>query len=250
MKRWFAALCALALSATAFADAKPAQNPIKTLKVVSEYWPGHTNLDGSGLAFELLRRVFEPSGYAVRTQNMPYTRSVGLVQRGEADAFVGSYYLEVPDVLYPHWSYDKDEIYALGLADQPPLTLDTVNQYRLGWARGYSYQKYLPKAHDFREIYRRGGILGMLDKHHIDYFIDASSEVAAVLKSSEQPERYRAEFLIGLPLYIGFVNSPRGRELAELYDKRMTELIKSSALKAIFTRWDQPYPFDQDKERR
>lgn len=85
--RIFAPLLALLLGA---ASAQAAPVPVPLL-LVSEEWTDYTNADGSGLAWDILRRVFEPSGYKVKTRTEPYSRAVGLVQRGEADVWVGSY---------------------------------------------------------------------------------------------------------------------------------------------------------------
>lgn len=88
----------------------------KQIHLVSEEWLDYTNADGTGVAWDVLRKVFEPAGVKVVTQSAPYSRAVGLVKRGEADAWVGSYKEENDDNLYPRWHFDMDHIYALGLA--------------------------------------------------------------------------------------------------------------------------------------
>lgn len=218
--------------------------------LVSEYWAGHTNRDGSGLAWEIMRQVFEPAGVKVDYGSVPYTRSVGLVQRGEADAWLGSYRNEVSEnIVYPRWPYDADRIAALGLADQPVPTLRDLGRYRLAWMRGYGFQKYLPGPLDFQEIERRSGILSMLERGHADFYIDAITEASDVQASGPQPERFRITALTRLPLYVGFADTARGRALAELYDRRMAELVRDGSLRPIFRRWSQEYPFDEDMER-
>ena len=191
------------------------------------------------------RLVFEPAGVALQIQSVPYTRSIGLVQRGEADAWVGSYLNEVDDgVFYPRLPYDADQIGALGLTEQPLPSLANLGEFRLVWIRGYEYQRYLPNLHDYREVQRRSGILGMLDLGHADFYIDALTEVEELLASTSAPQRYRSTVLTALPLYLGFADNPRGRALAELYDRRMELLLEEDRLREVFVRWQQPYPFD------
>lgn len=120
MGKWWLLLGALTLLPLAQAES------LRTINLVTEQWPGHTNPDGTGLAFDLLRKVYEPEGIELHYRIVPYTRSVGLVQRGEADAFVGAYPNEVPQVLFPRWHYDADQINALGLIDKPVPTLETL----------------------------------------------------------------------------------------------------------------------------
>ena len=130
----------------AYADEAPGK-----VMLASEAWDDYTNADGSGLAWDVLREVFEPAGVKLDIRSEPYTRSIGLAQRGEVDACVGGYRDEVSDLLYPRWNYDTDHIYALGLASNPAPTLETVGNYRLAWVRGYQYQAYLPNVHRYNE---------------------------------------------------------------------------------------------------
>lgn len=215
------------------------------IRLASEVWDGHTEADGTGLGWDILRQVFEPEGVSLQIQSVPYTRSIGLVQRGEADAWVGSYRNEVDrGVFYPRWNYDADQISALGLVGQPRPSLATLGGYRLVWIRGYEYQRYLPNLNHYQEVQRRSGILAMLDRGHADFYIDARTEVDEVLAGAAEPLRYRITDLTRLPLYLGFADNPRGHALAELFDRRMERLVGSGSLRPLFARWRQPYPFD------
>ncbi|AZL72111.1 substrate-binding periplasmic protein [Pseudomonas oryziphila] len=218
------------------------------VRLVSEEWLDYTNADGSGVAWDVLRKVFEPAGVKVVTQSAPYSRAVGLVRRGEADAWVGSYKEENDDNLYPRWHFDMDHIYALGLAGKAQPTPENVGQYRLAWVRGYDYASYLPNVHNFREVQRREGILPMLEHDRVDFYIDAQTEVDYVLGQSSHPERFRSTHVAELPLYLAFTRSEQGKALSALFDKRMAELVRSGELKPIFERWKQPYPFSADSQ--
>lgn len=247
MRAWMLGLLLLGLVGI---SAQASQALPDKVQLVSEYWADYTNRDGSGMAWEIMRKVFEPAGVRVDHRNVPYTRSVGLVQRGEADAWLGSYLGEVEDkVVYPRWPYDADLIAALGLVEQPVPDLHDLKKYRLAWMRGYGFQKYLPGPLNFQEIERRSGILGMLERGHADFYIDAITEATDVQESGPQPERFRITALTRLPLYVGFADTARGRALAELYDRRMAELVRDGSLRPIFRRWSQEYPFDEDMER-
>ncbi|MFJ2364870.1 substrate-binding periplasmic protein [Pseudomonas sp. NPDC087697] len=233
----FAVFCSLARAADV--PATPA-----VIHLASEDWEDYTAADGHGLAWDILRAVFEPAGVKLDFRTVPYTRSVGLVQRREVDALVGVYRDEVGQVLYPHWNFDTDHIYALGLASDPAPTLKSLGRYRLVWVRGYSYERYLPNIHRYNQIERRTGILPMLKQARADFYIDALTEINAVLAAAEDPSQYRRTHLAELPLFLGFADTPQARTLMALYDKRMELLVKSGQLKPIFEHWKQPYPFD------
>lgn len=223
--------------------------PADEIHLVTEVWARHTEADGSGLGWDILRRVYEPAGIRLKIRSMPYTRSIGLVQRGEADAWVGSYAGEVEGTLYPRWHYDADQVSALSRSSTPVPTLASLGQYRLAWMRGYSYQAYLPNLKHFEEIHRRNGILSMLDLGHVDFYIDARTEVDDVLHSAADPSRYRITPLTRLPLYLGFADTERGRRLAGIFDRRMGALVASGELRPLFRRWQQPYAFDKELEK-
>ena len=237
------ALVLLAAGPGVMAQEAPAQ-----VRLVSEAWIDYTNADGTGLAWDVLRKVFEPAGVKVVAQSAPYSRAVGLVKRGEADAWVGSYKDENDDNLYPRWYFDQDHIYALGLVGKPVPTRETLGQYRLAWVRGYDYASYLPNIHNFREIQRREGILPMLEHDRVDFYIDALAEVDYVLGQAPDPARLRRTHVAELPLYLAFARSEQGKALRELFDQRMEVLVRSGELKPIFERWKQPYPFTNDSQ--
>ena len=239
-------LLAMLLSVAPWAVA--AEGPPKQIQLVSEEWIDYTNADGTGVAWDVLRKVFEPAGVKVVTQSAPYSRAVGLVKRGEADAWVGSYKEENGDNLYPRWHFDMDHIYALGLASKPVPTSQNVGKYRLAWVRGYDYGSYLPDVHEFREIQRREGILPMLEHDRVDFYIDSQTEVDYVLNQSSQPERFRRTHVAELPLYLAFARNDQAKALRDLFDKRMAELVRSGELKPIFEHWRQPYPFTADSK--
>lgn len=220
-------------------DSQPDQ-----IHLVSEEWADYTNADGTGVAWDVMRKVFQPAGIEVVPQSAPYSRAIGLVKRGEADAWVGSYKNESEDNLYPRWHFDVDHIYALGLASKPAPTLETIGDYRLAWVRGYAYGKYLPRVREYREIQRREGILPMLEHDRVDFYVDAMTEVDYVIGQSSQPDRFRRTHVVELPMYLAFARSERGEALRDVFDKRMAELVRSGELRPIFERWKQPYPFD------
>lgn len=241
MRKWLLLLAMLAgMPGFVQAQGLPAE-----VRLASEAWQDYTNADGTGVGWDVLRKVFEPAGVKVRVLSAPYTRAIGLVKRGEADAWVGSYHEENSDNLYPRWNFDSDHIYALGLASQAPPTHTNIGQFRLSWVRGYDYQDYLPNVGYYREVQRRDGILPMLERERVDFYIDAQTEVNYVQAQAEHPEKFRSTHVAELPLYLAFGNTPQGQALRELFDKRMDELVPSGALRPIFERWKQPYPFDK-----
>ncbi|VVM79355.1 hypothetical protein PS662_02235 [Pseudomonas fluorescens] len=240
-RRWLAVMVLAMFSSLAQAGEVEATPSV--IYLASEDWEDYTAADGHGLGWDVLREIFEPAGVKLDIRTEPYTRSIGLAQRGEVDACVGGYQDEVSDLLYPYWNFDTDHIYALGLASNPAPTPQTLGNYRLAWVRGYDFQKYLPNVTRYNEVIRRTGILSMLTHNRADYYIDALTEVDYVLRRAKDPSQFQRTHIAELPLYLCFANTPRARKLMALFDLRMSVLVKSGQLKPIFERWKQPYPF-------
>jgi ABC-type amino acid transport substrate-binding protein len=241
VRRWLAVVFAMVCSLAQAGDAAPTPSVIH---LASEEWEDYTAADGHGLGWDVMRAIFEPAGVKLDLRTEPYTRAVGLAQRGEVDACVGSYRDEAGDVLYPRWNYDTDHIYALGLASNPAPNPQTLGNYRLAWVRGYEYQKYLPGVQRYNEVVRRTGILSMLTHNRADFYIDALTEIDYIVKRAKDPAQFRRTHITELPLYLCFANTPKARALMALFDQRMDLLVKNGTLKPIFERWKQPYPFD------
>lgn len=221
----------------AWADAPPSE-----IRVASEVWVNYTQADGRGLAWDLLRALYEPEGVRLVPRSEPYVRSVGLVKRGEVDAWVGSYRGEIDGAIYPHWPYDVDPIGALGRKESPVPTLANLGGFRLAWMRGYAFDRYLDHLRQRNELQRRSSALRMLDSRRIDYFIDARPELEEMLQGKGvDASVYRITDIASIPLYLGFTNNERGRALAQLFDKRMQVLYHSGELERLFARWNWPY---------
>ena len=243
--RWLGMLLGGLLNCTANAleQTLPAE-----IHVASEVWENHSNADGTGLAWDLLRAVFEPAGVKLVGSSEPYTRSVGLAQRGKVDAALGMYRDEVGDLDFPRWPYAADRVVALGLTRLPKPTLQTLANYRLIWVRGYAFQDQLPSVGRYQEVQRRDGIPAMLREGHADFYIDDDAEVDFLLASLEQHADLRVTELQLLPLYLAFARTERGRALKQLYEQRMDVLVRSGSLRAIFNRWKDHYPYDSAQE--
>lgn len=243
--RWLGMLLGGLLSCTANAleQTLPAE-----IHVANEVWENHSNADGTGLAWDLLRAVFEPAGVKLVGSSEPYTRSVGLAQRGKVDAALGMYRDEVGDLDFPRWPYAADRVVALGLTRLPKPTLQTLANYRLIWVRGYAFQDQLHSVGRYQEVQRREGIPAMLREGRADFYIDDDAEVDFLLASLEQPTDLQVTELQLLPLYLAFARTERGRALKQLYEQRMDVLVRSGSLRAIFNRWKDHYPYDSAQE--
>ena len=211
----------------------------------SDTWHDLTREDGSGMYFDLIRAVFEPSGVKVTFRIVPYTRSVALVKAKKTDGWVASFRHEQPFPLYPKWHFDVNRQVAVGLKDGPVkyTGVGSLRGRKVAWLRDFNLDRYISVPMDFEEIDDINGAFPMLTAGRIDYFLGAESDVkdAMALKNID-PGRYRLDFILNLELLVAFADTDRGRYFRDLWDQRMETLHKDPAFLAIYQRYGYPVP--------
>ena len=119
---------------------------LKTLIVASPAWEGYTHEDGSGLYFELLRKIYQPRGIAVETLIVPWKRAKAKILNDQADCMPAAYLTPEDDRwTYPGYPMDVDYTAAVFLRRKVEAWdgLKTLAGKSVVWPRGYNFQNYL-----------------------------------------------------------------------------------------------------------
>lgn len=220
---------------------------ISNIRFVSESWEGITNPDGTGLCWEIFRRIYEPVGITVEFDIMPYARATQRVQNKNADASVGVYQDEYEGALFAKWHYLQDIVFAI-------FKKGTVASWNgeqslrgnVGWIRGYAFNEYLQIPLKFLEVDTRKSGLKMLEAGRLDFFLDTEGELLGALEEEGlDTSAYQIETILTLNVYLAFADNARGKALAQIFDDRMETLVKSGELKPIYEKWNLHYPFEQ-----
>ena len=224
-----------------------AAQEITTIHFVSEEWEGFTNADGTGLYWDIFRRIYEPVGISVTFDIVPYIRATKMVQDQQTDAAAAVYADEFTPALFPKWHFDSEVVSALFKKGKVASWEGEASlSGRLGWIRGYEYDQYLSNTYEFVEVDSRKSAFKMLEFGHLDFFLDAATDLQTAMEKGEvDSEQFQMETVLQLNLYLAFAENDRGRQLMEIFDTRMTELIASGELKPLFAQWDSDYPFEE-----
>ncbi|MBV7298429.1 substrate-binding periplasmic protein [Enterovibrio paralichthyis] len=248
--RRYAVALLLTLTAVTF-PLSAQESPQTVLNVVSESWEDATEKDGSGLYFDIMRRVFEPLGYTIKTTTTTYARSVYLVQSGKMDMFLGSYIDEQEDVLYPFWHFDAEQVSAVYKAGVIPAWEgeQTLKDRTVGWVKGYDYNDYIGTPMNIQEVKTRKQGLSMVFSDRLDVLLDATAELEEEFeKGYVNRKAFVVSHLIDLKLYPAFANTERGKKLRKIYDERIEALLKAGELQPMFEQYEWDYfPFDSEK---
>lgn len=245
MKRFFyLAGCLLYLIS---ADISSQAAEFSNIRFASEAWEGITNPDGTGLCWEVFRRIYEPAGVKVEFDIMPYARATQAVQNKKADASVGVYSNEYDGVLFPQWHYLQDVVLVI-FKKGAVAAWEGEKSLRgnIGWMRGYAFDRYLRNPPAFLEVDTRKSGLKMLEAGRLDFFLDTEGELLGALEEGMiDRSAYRIETISTLNVYLAFADNERGKALLNLFDERMETLVRAGELKPIYDKWNLRYPFEE-----
>jgi len=227
---------------------------IKQISIVSEEWENNTHKDGTGLYWDIIRKVYDIENIKMKIKIVPYARSVHMVKMQKADAWVASYINEEPFPLYPKWHFDADVVSALFKKVKFPdwKGVNSLSNKKVGWIRGYDYNEYIDIKMQVDELNSRKSALGLLVKDRLDVFIDAIVEIKNELENKDLLKKigfkiddYRIEKLLQLNLYLAFINNDRGKQLRSIWDKNFPILLKNGTIKALFDQYKvKKFPFE------
>ena len=228
-------------------------NDLKVITVVSEEWENNTNKDGTGLYWDIFRKVYEMDNIQLNIRIVPYARSVHMVKVKKADAWVASYIDEESFALYPKWHFDADIVSALFRKEKFPewKGIQSLANKTVAWVRGYDYDQYINVKMKIDELNSRDSAIAMLVKNRIEVLLDALVEIQNELKKTEKLQKlgfdmkdYRIEQLLQLNLYLAFVKNERGQKLLDIWDKNFPILLKNGEIKKLYEKYKiTRYPF-------
>ena len=230
------------------------------LHFVAEEWDGLTLENGTGLYWEILRLVYEPLGFEIRFQLMPFKRAIRMVQGFYVDGTVGEWYYRDNGLLYPIRHLVVEEVYAL-------MKKGTVRQWqgfssltgkKVGWLRGYNLIE--EENYDFELIESRSfdgykGAMDYLERDVIDIWMDVLEPIDnnvrlqkirnSITNLDHDESKYDLHVFneVAQEVYAVFRNTTRSERLIEVFDKRMIELHESGELQKLYQKWGINYPY-------
>lgn len=209
--------------------------------MASEEWTNATNRDGTGLYWDIFRKVYEPVGIKTKFIIQSFNGSVSLVKKKRVDAAVGIYPEMIQGALFSRYPFTKD--YVLVLFKKNRVTQwngqKTLQDKKVAWLRGYAYDKYLEVPVVKEELDRREDILRRLDQDHVDFFMDSRNDMESVLNQGIiEVSRYTVETVLDLDRYLVFANNTKGRILKEIFDHRFPRLVQSGEIEKLFAKWN------------
>ena len=223
-----------------------AEETPNTITIEAEAWPRASEADGSGMYWDLVRKIYEPEGVKVKIGTSTYTRSIGLMKTGEVDAMLGAYADEIKGALYSKNHFDADVVAALFKKDLVTWKGESsLKDKHIASIKGYQISDYISvpfKVHEYRD---REEIIKLLNDEKVDFFVDAQMDIQEELKKAYVPKNtFKVETVKQLNVYIVFSDNDRGKYLRDMFDRRFRILLSEGEIKRIYEKWNWPvYPF-------
>ena len=219
----------------------------KTIRVVSDHWPGYTEPGAKGFYFDLIKRIYEPMGYAIEHRIVPFRRAINLINSGEADLFLAddhpkylskldAYQLE--NILHPEHPINYSLVTAVfaGDSNHDWQAIRNNSELHLAWVKGYGYGKTLSLPHKHvMHVNNTTQGLRLLQAGRIDSFIDDLTDIKEALKLQEFAKLHiNREIVNKRNLYPLFHNRPSNIALVDIYNQSMSKLIESGEILALY----------------
>lgn len=210
----------------------PLMTRAEDLPVYCDDWPGFCEADGGGLYLDLARHIYEPLGYRVKPQFMPYKRALAMVVKGGHGITMGVYLNEVEGVRWPHYPDGADDV-TVFMLDKWRASWQgeqSLAQQRVLWQRGWAFDKYIKVPMRWHEVNSHEDAMALLPKERHRYYLSAG----VLYANDPLPPHISRVFLRWLPSYPIFARSDAGLKLQQEWDRGIARLIDSGELTRIY----------------
>lgn len=206
--------------------------------------------DGTGLMQDLLKRIYEPSGYSVSIKVMPVKRGSLALQLGEVDGAIGTFSAKYSNklplnykALTPKYSMAISAITVICHPDHPHTwnITKSMHEVKYAWPRGYFYDVFLniPKQETILDTAQG---LKMVQAKRLDCFLGLYDEIILTAnKLNIAIDSFPKEVIAKRNLYVMFIDNEAGRQLSAIHDIRMKQLINRGEIFTLYEHWGQNY---------
>lgn len=214
----------------------------------SPSWTSFTNRDGTGLYHEILAGIFSPLGIRVEHRYTNANRGVHLIRKGLADVYTcrnNTYGFD--DLILGRHPMYEGKFYAIFKKSRIPgwHGIATLTGRKVIWRRGYYDPREFKASFDVLETDSGTAALAQIVLERGDFYIDDLNLIRDSISQSQfavPMEEYEIKPVGSRTYHPVFKDSPRGRQLKDLFDRGIEQLHRSGQLQKIFEKWHHPYP--------
>ncbi len=227
---------------------------ITTIHIVTPAWENQTHKDGTGLFFEIIRKVYEPVGIKMEFEIAPWKRAKMMIDSKNADARLVVFQTR-KDQLVPRYPVYVDYTALVCRKDSISTWegIKSLEGHSVIWMRGYDNHK-LPILQDMKyewfEVNSYEQAWKMLEAGRVDCYMEAFIDLKPYVEQHDVDlsAYYVSEDVYSANAYLEFAKTDRSKELIMIYDDRMPKLLASGELQQLFEKWDVRFVHFSPKE--
>lgn len=225
-------------------------SPNAKIQIITPQWEGQTNSDGTGLFFEIIRRVYDPLNIKLVYRFASWKRCQAMVRSEQSDAMlcVWSTDAQRENQLIPRYPLYVEHTAVIYKRVSIPSWqgIHTLNLKRAVWLRGHDYHTYAPlrniRFSNWHEVDTHKKAWHQLNLDRFDVYLDALIDLNDYIKNNSiDMNLYQKEVLWSQESYVAFSNTPRSRKLIQTFDQQIQQLFRSGQLEKIYQKWGQPF---------
>ena len=229
-----------------FKQAEFKREHIKSMSVVAPKWEDFTNSDGTGLYWEVIQSIYEPAGIKVSHKNIPWNRAMKMVTKYRTyNAIVGEYRETEEDLIFPTYPIDVEYMSVISLKKTGQFEgYGSLTGKTVGWIKDYDVIPESQRDFKLKEFRKIDDGLKLLQAGKIDFLIDESDEITKVLERAKlnEDQIHWGDMPEGTDVYVAFSVDNLSRELIEIYNERVYDLMQDGKMEAIYKKWDVAVP--------
>ncbi|MFT4764778.1 MAG: polar amino acid transport system substrate-binding protein [Oleispira sp.] len=215
---------------------------IKTINVVAPMWEDYTNVDGTGMYWEIVRSIYSSEGIRLKHSIVPWNRAMKMVTKYQTyNAIIGEYRETEEALLFPKYPIDVEYMSVLTKKSTESWQgLGSLAGKRIGWMKDYDVINEDQRDFTLREYRTTEQGLELLNAGELDYIIDEWDELASALKDNNLAiENYNMNDMPeGTDVYVAFADSEVSKILIEIYNEQVEAMVASGQMQAIYKKWD------------
>jgi polar amino acid transport system substrate-binding protein len=216
---------------------------IKEIKVISPHWINYSNFDGTGFYFDLFRLIYESPNRKISFDIVPWSRLVMYIDTNNADIGLGG--TRDKKALQSKYPMDIETVVAISPKNSESdwLGMSSLKGKTLAIHYGYEFEDKIPVNFNLYLISTPAQAWKMLEAQRLDFYIENHHDAMNFLKENNfESNKYNFYPLWTEMLLPRFVKSAKGKALADIYDHRYPIIHSDGSLKALYDKYDIPYP--------
>lgn len=205
--------------------------------VVTDEWEGYTSKEGKGYYMELLQKVYSEPSDNLEFLVVPYARSLGMIEGGNADIVLGIYRGEIPDKHLAAYVVEQDlvDVLVSGETAKKWKGMQALEGKVVLAKIGYAFDDITDVKMNYSEKSSLEGMIKMLSVGRAEGVLDYEADLMPLVRKAGLDKKgYKViKSVLSSPIYFAFADNAKGEALKARFEKRFKEMYEAGEIKGL-----------------